>query len=358
MMKQKKRIIGLMSGTSLDGLDLCCIDFWKSNEDFEYQIIATSTRKHDAEILKLIEKAYQQGKEAVNDSDNAFGIFSAEATLSFIKEHQIEAVDFIASHGHTIFHQPENGITVQIGNGQIIADKTSIPVINDFRIGDVKLGGQGAPLVPIGDGLLFSKYDSCLNLGGIANISFEQKGQRIAFDIGPANIPLNHYIRKYNGEDYDESGKLAQSGNLIFSLYDSLNELAYHELPPPKSLGYEWMEQELFPICNQHSQVTADLLNTIVQYEAEQISAVLNKYQLKNVLITGGGAYNTFLIDEIRKRTICNLQVGTPQLIEFKEALVFGFLGYLRTLNQTNILASVTGAKSDSCGGIIHLPSN
>lgn len=357
MIQHKKRIIGLMSGTSLDGLDLCCADFWRDGDNVCYQIHAATTTLHQPALLDIIQLAYQKEKSALLEADKSFGYFSAKAIQSFIENFELVDIDFVASHGHTVFHQPQRGITVQIGCGEVMANEINIPVINDFRSGDVRLGGQGAPLVPMGDRHLFSAYDSCLNLGGIANISFEQNGKRMAFDIGPANIPINHYIQKNSNLQFDDQGKLAKSGQLINTLYASLCELDYHKLKAPKSLGFEWMENSLFPLCDPFQECIQDLLHTLVHYEAEQIANVLNVHQLKNVLITGGGAYNSFLIDKINERTNCELKIGSPELIEFKEALIFGFLGYLRIFNQTNILASVTGAKTDSCGGIIHHPS-
>lgn len=357
MIENKKRIIGLMSGTSLDGLDICCADFWMQNEQYNYEIIAAETVQHPTDIIELLQSAYTESKEKLQQSSITFGQQCALKVDQFIGKNNINDIDYIASHGHTIFHEPSKGITVQIGDGKTMANQLHLPVINDFRIGDVELGGQGAPLVPIGDRLLFGHVQSCLNLGGIANISFEHNQERIAFDIGPANLPLNHYCTKILNLPYDKNGQLAREGKVIQELLDQLNDLPFHKEKPPKSLGYEWMEKRLFPICEPYTNQINNLLRTLVEYETDQIAQTITDFDLNEVLITGGGSYNSFFIERLQSKSNCDIISTSATLIEFKEALVFGFLGYLRSMNRINILSSVTGAERDSCGGIIHHPS-
>ncbi|MEO9534381.1 MAG: anhydro-N-acetylmuramic acid kinase [Crocinitomicaceae bacterium] len=358
-MDSKTRFIGLMSGTSLDGLDLCCVDFLSQKNELIYDIVATRAVPYDAGFKKELKEAINFQELQVSRLSVDFAKFMANQVNVFIQDNHLEdSVDYIASHGHTVFHQPQKGITIQVGDGQVLADLTKISVVNDFRVGDVKLGGQGAPLVPIGDRLLFHEYESCLNLGGISNLSFEKNGERIAFDIGPANIPLNYLMMDEAGKDYDENGQLAKSGQVIQAMLRDLNRLSYYNDPIPKSLGIEWMRSDLFPIIQKYqSESLADRLATIVEHEAIQIAEVLNKNELRNVLITGGGVFNSYLLERIALYSNASIEVPEKQVVEFKEALIFALLGYLRVFNQINVLSSVTGATKDSCAGIIHTPS-
>jgi len=258
----------------------------------------------------------------------------------------------IASHGHTVKHLPQEGITLQIGKGQYIASKTGRDVVFDFRSLDVSLGGQGAPLVPIGDIHLFFEHKACLNLGGYSNVSFEGKQGRQAFDICPVNTVLNMFAA-CAGKDMDVDGEIGQRGRTIPELLKKLNAIPYYSLDGPRSLGEEWLKDEFLPLLpkgDDHS--LEDVMRTVYEHIAFQISGVLNK-NAKNgsVLITGGGTYNIFLLDLLRKKCTADLQVPDKYLIDFKEAIIFGFLGLLRTMGINNCLASVTGASADSCGG-------
>ncbi|MCG8576688.1 MAG: anhydro-N-acetylmuramic acid kinase, partial [Flavobacteriales bacterium] len=269
-----------------------------------------------------------------------------------------EKIDFVASHGHTVHHRPDEGITIQIGDGELMAKELGLKVVNDFRIDDVRLVGQGAPLVPLGDKLLFHEYDACLNLGGIANISFDNaENVRLAFDICPANLPLNKLAEERFKLAYDESGKLAEKGIVLTGLLQELNDLEFYQSNGPKSLGIEWLNQYFYPLINQYSKEKGeDLLATIVEHEAEQIAQIIQQNQLPKILVTGGGAYHNFLIDRIREKTKVNVIVPENQLVDFKEALVFAFLGLLRIKGRINTYSSVTGASKDSSGGKIWNP--
>lgn len=358
-MSQQLTVIGLMSGTSLDGLDVCCVQFDRQNEQYQYKIIAAETFKYDESWKDTLESCFDF---KVNDprfekADKQYGHHIGKLVQHFILKNGLKGkVDLIASHGQTIFHEPHKGITVQIGDGDEIARATGINVINNFRIKDVELGGQGAPLVPIGDRLLFGQYESCLNLGGIANISFEFEGNRVAFDICPANIPLNYEIKKAFHIDFDRYGEMASTGAVIEDLLATLNALPYYRARFPKSLGMEWINANILPhLTLYEDKPTADLLRTLVEHETDQIDRIFNRYGIKNCLVTGGGAYNTFFMQRLQAKTDCEIVLPEPQLIEFKEALIFAFLAYLNINDQVNTFCSVTGASKDSIGGIKHL---
>ncbi len=270
-------------------------------------------------------------------------------------------VDAIASHGHTSHHQPENGLTFQLGSGQHLANSSGQKVVCDFRTNDVALGGQGAPLVPIGDKLLFGNYDFCLNLGGISNVSFQKDGKRIAYDIGLANMILNHITRK-NGLDYDKGGQLAKSGQINSVMLEKLNALEYYRLPIPKSTGYEWFIDQVVPIVDETDDSMENLLCTSVHHICEQVAIQIKLHcnRPQNTLfISGGGALNDFLVATLREKLGAKIEVVTTEskLIEFKEAAVFALMGVLRLENKINVLASVTGARSDSSSGVIYLPT-
>jgi anhydro-N-acetylmuramic acid kinase len=240
---------------------------------------------------------------------------------------------------------------LQVGDGQLIANNTKQKVICDFRTQDVRLGGQGAPLVPIGDELLFSDYEYCLNLGGFSNISYKLKGKRIAFDICPVNIVLNHYVNKL-GYEYDDAGSTASKGTINEELLDALNKLDFYHQKPPKSLGLEWVKKEVFVLIDALETDVSTVLRTFVEHVAYQIGKVI--YKSNSVLITGGGAFNTFLIERISFYSETVIELPSKELIDFKEALLFAFLGLLKSKNQINCLASVTGAQKDHCSGVVY----
>ncbi|MCX6310426.1 MAG: anhydro-N-acetylmuramic acid kinase [Bacteroidetes bacterium] len=343
------RVIGLMSGTSLDGLDICLARYINEEDHFRYEIEFAQTVEYSAEwIEKLIAAEKTSGKELLQ-LHSEYGKYLGECVIAFLKKHKSEKPLFVASHGHTIFHQPQFGFTFQLGSGAALSAACEIPVVCDFRSLDVALGGQGAPLVPIGDALLFSDYDYCLNLGGFANISFEENGKRIAFDICAVNYVLN-YLTKRLGKPYDEGGQISASGKIIPKILEQLNALAYFKKPAPKSLGREWVELTIFPLLSEKEK-TQDLLRTFTEHAVEQISNSIGKNG--KLFVTGGGTHNTFFLQLLREKCKSEIVVPDSKTIDFKEALIFGFLGLLRWNNQINTLASVTGAKRDSSGGII-----
>jgi anhydro-N-acetylmuramic acid kinase len=344
-------VIGIMSGTSLDGIDICYCSFFLSKTDkWSYRINAAATFIIDVDLKNKLRTATTSSGLELALLHNQVGDYIGYSIKQFIKENKIDAVDFISSHGHTIFHQPEKKLTLQIGNGANISAITKLPVICDFRTSDLALSGNGAPLVPIGDQLLFTEYDYCLNLGGIANISY-QKEERIAFDICPTNIILNKLANEL-GKEYDENGDIAKSGKIDNTLLNELNKLEYYQKPHPKSLGIEWVEQNISPILNNYKISIEDKLCTFTEHIAQQISVQLKKGS--SLFITGGGAFNSFLIQRLRENSNVKIVIPIKEIINFKEALIFGFLGVLRFRNEINTLKSVTGARFDNIGGCIY----
>ncbi len=358
------RVIGLMSGTSLDGVDIAYCVFNINDGKWNFEIKEAETISYDAGWRKTLESLHEKSALAFVSIDNEYGRYLGQLVNQFIRKNKLKA-DFVSSHGHTIFHQPEKGITVQIGNGAALAAASECSVVCDFRSLDVALGGQGAPLVPIGDHFLFSEYDYCLNIGGIANISFEKNSKRIAFDICPANMVLNALAQK-EGIVFDMDGKLAREGRINSALLEELNTLDYYSLNHPKSLGREWVDQNFFPVLKKHSLNTKDKLSTCCEHIAIQISKIIKADHDKGkVLTTGGGAFNKFLTERISSHLSrpteqpfgrpSEIVLPSSTLINYKEALIFAFLGVLRWRGEVNCLKEVTGARRNSSGGAIYI---
>ena len=345
--------IGVMSGTSLDGVDICYVRF-EITDNYRFEIINAETFTYSEIWKSRLYNAFTSERKLLKELDVEYGNYLGGLVNQFIEKNAISKVDFIASHGHTIFHKPAEGYTLQIGNGQTIADITQLKVVCDFRTQDVKLGGQGAPLVPIGDEFLFSNYEYCLNLGGFVNVSFRDNDKRIAFDICPVNIVLNHYVQKLNLE-YDDKGQLAASGIVNKKLLAELNDLDFYHLSYPKSLGYEWVVEVILPLIDTYNLEIADILRTFVEHVAYQIAKIIPKKA--HILITGGGVFNDFLMESIGFYLDEKIVLPKKELIDFKEALIFAFLGLLRINNQINCLKSVTGANQDHSSGVIFLSS-
>ncbi len=352
---KKCTIIGLMSGTSLDGLDMACIEFILTRKRWSYQIVAAETIGYTRSLVKRLETSGELTALELTALDTWYGRWSGTQICRFIKKHRLNP-DLISSHGHTVFHQPSKGFTLQIGSGAAIAAATGITTVCDFRSMDVALGGQGAPLVPIGDELLFGEYDYCLNLGGFANLSFNQQGIRQAFDICPANIVLNALSQEVN-KPYDRNGSLSSAGKTDQALLKKLNAVPFFHQPGPKSLGKEWVEKNVLPILSKSTLPVIDKLNTYVAHISMQIGSCIQTPSSR-VLITGGGVYNCFLLEKIKENSNAEFIVPDDMLIQFKEALIFAFLGLRRLRAEVNCLMSVTGACRDSVGGSIYLGMN
>lgn len=351
--KNKYLIIGLMSGTSLDGLDICYAAFSKIENFWQYELLESETYEYNNLWLSKLKKAIQLSSKELKVLDIEYGLFLGELVNLFVENKKINLneVDLISSHGHTIFHQPEKKISIQIGHGGAIMQKINKTVICDFRTQDVILGGQGAPLVPIGDELLFHKNNACLNLGGFSNISYKKNNKIIAFDICAVNTVLNNLTKTYFSKPFDKDGELAKMGRIDLNLLNDLNNIAYYMQNPPKSLGIEWVNEQVIPILDKYKK---DLLTTYTEHVAQQIAKVINENKLNNILVTGGGAKNKFLIERIEFHSNQKFELPSDQLINFKEALIFAFMGVLKIRNEINVLSSVTGACKNHSSGVIY----
>ena len=351
-------VLGVMSGTSCDGLDLalCKFEFSDLYKQWEFETNCAATIEYSNAWKRKLKNAINVTGLDLTLLDLELGEFISREVIKFLKGQDL-IPDFVACHGHTIFHQPENGITLQIGNAQKIAALTGIPVVNDFRTKDIVYGGQGAPLVPLGDQLLFSEYDACLNLGGIANTSFESNGRRLAYDVCPMNLLMNHIANK-SGLEYDENGELGSSGIVNDNLKFQLDSLSYYKKPFPKSLSLEYIIKNVYPLLDRSGLDTSVLMATSIAHIAEKINLDLEKTIgiEKTVLVTGGGTHNQHFIKELKKSSKNSFVTPSHELIDFKEALVFAFLGVLRWRSEINILSSVTGAEKDSIGGVVTFP--
>lgn len=346
-----------MSGTSLDGLDIVYASF-EQDKPHNFEIVASETIKYDPELKQKLSDCFNYNAWELEKWHHEFGRWLGQETNKFIAKHQAEPL-FVASHGHTVFHEPHLGFTTQIGSGAQIYAQTGITTVCDFRTVDVAKGGQGAPLVPIGDRDLFAGYDYLLNLGGIANITFNitnQNPKPIAFDVCVANMALNYFSQKL-GKEYDKNGETARSGTLNIQLCNALNDLSFFSEKAPKSIGREFFEREFLPLINSFHLQESDILNTLCNHIALQIKNVLPDVPNKHtkLLVTGGGALNGYLMECISSAcSQTHTVIPDKKIVEFKEALIFAYLGLLRLQNKPNCLHSVTGATSDSTGGAIY----
>ena len=351
--KTSNPVLGIMSGTSLDGVDLALCLFTESGNKISYSFLQTETVPLPPFWLDIFSNPFQLSAEELAKLHVEFGKFLGETAKTFLKKNQAKA-GIISSHGQTMFHNPASGYTFQLGHGAAIAHTAGIDTVCDFRTGDVVLGGQGAPLVPIGDELLFGNFDGCLNLGGFSNISCRIPGKgRIGFDISPVNYVLNDLANKLH-HAFDDGGQIAASGNLITVLFDELNALPYYTQKAPKSLGAEWVKEHISPLMDETKYSIPDLLRTFTEHVAHQIAITAKELDIETLLSTGGGTKNTFLIERIQSLTGNAITIPDHKTLDFKEALIFALLGYLRVHEKANVLASVTGADINSCSGAIY----
>jgi len=348
MKKQEYFVIGVMSGTSLDGIDLAYIHF-KKEKNWSYKIICAETVAYNDLWEAKLRGGIDYSKNQLEELNESYTKLLAEIINGFVGKNKLYTIDAVCSHGHTILHQPENKLTLQIGNLKELSQLINQNVVCDFRVQDVLLGGQGAPLVPIGDQLLFSDDTYCVNLGGFSNISTELSDKRIAYDICPVNIVLNYYVSQL-GFSYDDGGKIAKTGNIDEMLLNKLNALSFYAKQAPKSLGLEWVKLVIIPLIDSYELSIKDVLRTFVEHVAIQIAKVLEG-EKSSALFTGGGVYNVFLMERIMAFSSVKMNIPSTELIEYKEALIFGFLGVLKLRNEVNVLASVTGAKKNHSSG-------
>lgn len=353
MKKDFYNVIGVMSGTSLDGVDLAHIQFEIKNKQWHFKILESETVAYSQDWVNLLKKAVDYSKEKLETLNKEYTKLLSKIISGFIEKYQLQNLDAVCSHGHTILHQPQNGFTLQIGNLPEIATLMQQTIVCDFRVQDVALGGQGAPLVPIGDRILFSEYDYCMNLGGFSNVSFEENNKRIAFDISPVNTVLNFYANQLD-LNYDDKGTISSSGTANEALFEKLNDLDFYKLKHPKSLGFEFVKEIVLPLIENYNISIEDKLKTFTEHIAFQTALALPTKK-GSILITGGGAYNDFLISRIQYY-LPEMKIKIPgkKILEFKEALIFALLGILKLRNEINTLSSVTGAQKDHSAGCIY----
>ena len=346
-----------MSGTSLDGVDLAHIQFEIKNNQWSFKILESETVPYSTEWVTQLKSAVDFPKSELEILNTNYTQLLSDIIVDFIEKNKIINLDAVCSHGHTILHQPQNGFTLQIGNLPKIATLTQQTVVCNFRVEDVQLGGQGAPLVPIGDRILFSEYDYCINLGGFSNVSFEENNQRIAFDISPVNTVLNFYANQLR-LNYDDKGKISKTGKINTELLNELNAFDFYQKKHPKSLGFEFVKETVLPLIEKFKISIEDKLHTFSEHIALQTALALPTKK-GSLLITGGGAYNDFLISRIQ-HYLPEMKIIIPdkKILEFKEALIFALLGVLKLRNEINTLSSVTGAEKDHSSGFIYFPDN
>lgn len=357
------RGIGMMTGTSMDGADLAHCAFWEENGKWQYELLASQTVPLDEQWLARL--AYLESADARTYARTHvyLGHYFGRMIAKFIEEKQLMP-EFVATHGQTIFHQPEKNYTAQIGCGETIASHLSCPVITNFRNKDVAAGGQGAPLVPFGEELLFPKHRLFMNLGGFANLTALRPGKGpIAFDIAACNLALNWLAANLDPPlPYDNGGRIARQGKLHPELLDTLNGLSFYRTPPPKSLGTEWLNAKVLPLLQREDISVEDRMHTYALHLAHQLRRAVEKCGGKDesILVTGGGVYNKFLMEHLRKGLAPLGVEVTPVSVEVsdnKEAIIFAFLGLQVMLGRPNVLSSVTGAPFNVLGGSIHLPA-
>ena len=344
--------LGLMSGSSLDGLDICYSLIEEKDGVYSYKILAGSTVKFSSSLYNQLKNCREISEQDLVKLDLNFGRWMGKKCKLFIEKNNIEKLDFVASYGHTVFHFPEKGITKQIGSGRSLANGSGLRVINNLRERDVIAGGQGAPIVPICDLLFFSAIKYCLNLGGIMNISIKEKNTIISSDIGICNQVVNHFANKL-GLPFDKNGLFARLGIVNLDLLNSLNQLPFFKLTFPKSLDNSF-SKEIIALCERTNLTTYDILRTFYEHLADQIVSFVDDSE--SLLITGGGAHNIFLLEILKERGLNPLPADS-YLIEYKEALAMSLMGVRFLENKYNVLASVTGAKENTICGNIYQPS-
>lgn len=346
--------VGVMSGTSLDGVDVVLAKF-THQEQWSFQILESKVIPYPEHLLQKLQVATELSAWEYTLLEEQLSAFWAEAVQQLASWQEAE---LIAVHGQSVFHRPDLKITRQIFNPYILLEACKKPVVFDFRTRDLAMGGQGAPLVPVGDHLLFHQYVACVNLGGFGNLSYPQDVHSSGFDFGVCNNLLNHLAQEINLE-YDKDGAIAASATADHEVIKALHQIPFFQKEPPKSVGYEWYEQSFFPIWDELTQHLSveDRLATACGHIAFELSRWLSRLE-GDVLITGGGALNLFLMEQIRALSgnEINIAKAEKELVEQKEALVFAFLGVLRMRNETNVYQRVTGAYKDHSAGLIAYP--
>ena len=350
MYEPTRNVLGLMSGTSLDGMDAAIVRFNKDHIQ-SWELLDNYEFNYPVHLKKLVKDCFNNSS-LMEQTDIAFARWTIEC-IQKVQSISKVPIHLIGTHGQTIFHEPANKFTFQAGCLQTIASEVNIPVVTDFRIQDILLGGQGAPLVPIGDYLLFREYEAVLNLGGFSNVSMGSpmlgQGVKYAFDICPVNYVLNHFAAEL-GMSFDMGGKVASSGAINQWVLDELNSLNYYDKKPPKSLGGEWVEAHVLNKIDYLSP--QDALATFCEHIAIQIGAILKN---KRTLVTGGGAWNDYLLDRIRHYDV-ELVRPRKEIVNFKEAIIFALLAQLRINKKPNVLGHTTGSGKNHSSGKVFWP--
>ena len=345
-------VIGVMSGSSLDGIDLALCRFERNGERWSFAIEKAETVPLPGTLRERLLHATEADALELARLHRDVGITIGSACKAFRQD--TDAV-LIASHGHTVFHKPGEGLTTQVGCGAHIAALAGLPAVCDFRTMDVALGGQGAPLVPFGEKMLFPEHTAFVNLGGIANISIHTGGKVIGYDVCPCNQALD-LLAQEAGQAYDADGALARTGAVFPALLEKLNDLPFYRQRPPRSLGREWFDEQLKPLIASPA-LLKDRLRTVTEHVAGLVAGELARACVRSALITGGGAHNGLLIERIAALGEAKPVLPSAELINYKEAVIFAFLGLMRWRGEVNTLASVTGATRNSVGGAVYLPN-
>jgi len=368
MSKGKKyHAIGLMSGSSLDGIDLALTTFEVETQPkgelrvLHWEIEKSKTIPYPAQWVSDLQKAPEMSGLELSLLHSKLGNYFGQVVLEFSKETD-SPIDYISSHGHTVFHYPQKKMTLQIGDGAAIAALTGIDVFDNFRLQDIAAGGEGAPLAPIVDAYLFPEIKYTLNLGGIANINIKTANGYLAYDLCGANQILNA-LSKEAGKEYDENGQIAAKGQIIPKLLRQANQWDYLRLAPPKSLDNRQVQNHTVRLFSSYPSPLEDRMFTAVHHIGYQIAASIHPhvgFVPEQLLITGGGALNTFLVSVIKEYLSPNIEIikAPDSLINFKECVLMGLLGLLNIYQLPTTLPSVTGAKWKTVGGCFHRGSS
>jgi anhydro-N-acetylmuramic acid kinase len=340
--------IGLMSGSSLDGLDLCYSKISSKDENCHFEIIASETIPYDNDVYEKLKKVREISSLDLHFFDIELGKLFGAYCNSFIGKNNIKQIDAVSNHGHTVFHYPEKGLTLQIGNNNWIAKMTNIPIFGNLRMRNITHGGQGAPIVPIADKYLFSEFDNCINLGGISNITIKKGTNLKSFDIGICNQLLN-YLCNLIDKKYDQNGDIAATGTINLELLNALEKIPFYQIQPPKSIDNGMLKETVLPIFDSYKDSVPNLLATAAEHIAIEISKYLEKDS--KTIITGGGAYNSFLISRIQSISNAKITIPNPKIIEFKEALAMSFMALRSIENRPNTLSNTTGSEKDCISG-------
>lgn len=346
------KVLGLMSGSSLDGLDIACVEF-DPNDHKDWKFLFGETRSFDPSLAKAMQDILSCDAFGLTEVNSQYSAFLAKAIKSCCAENNMK-VDFVAIHGHTLLHSLPHKYSWQLGNGAYIAALSGCPVVTDFRNGDMALGGQGTPMAVIADRDLFPGYDYYINLGGIANVSFEDVLWH-AYDICPCNQVLNYFARQ-RGIPFDKDGAIARSGDINHQLVTALSQEPYILAPPPKSIDNSWIHNYWIPRILEFDDTLENYLCSYTHFIADCIVALFSQASAKT-LITGGGAHNSYLIDILREKLASSaLVVPESKIVDYKESILTAYMGFLRILQKPNFIPSATGASTETSGGAVYLP--